>query len=206
MCEPLVRFPSRVRAELLPAMGGGRSADRSLVLGLTQSLSTALTFTTVTNRALNLFSLLSLRLRMASPPSARVSRSTFSRRVTLYTPARPEEEEPKPITSAHFVRRSTRSIKPDPSPAQPSAPSPARSRRVKPEPASPSSLKPDPDQDTKPAKAKSPAKPKPFKRYLDTPHPEPKRWRQAFEIIREQRKRSVLPSPAPDSEIVWGRR
>lgn len=132
---------------------------------------------------------------MASVPQARASRSTFSPQVTLYTPPSPTIDS-KPDTST-WVRRSSRSStapKPDtdPTPA-PEPPKVTRSRHFK------RGLKAEAgaddragevkgeevDEKPKPAKV---AKAKVFKRYLEVAHPAPKRWREAFEIIREQRK------------------
>lgn len=46
------------------------------------------------------------------------------------------------------------------------------------------------DEDVKDVKIKSPAvrKPTPFKVALDKPHPAPKRWEEAYEVIRKQRE------------------
>ncbi|KAG1768980.1 DNA glycosylase [Suillus occidentalis] len=42
-------------------------------------------------------------------------------------------------------------------------------------------------------KAKSPKKPKPIQRSLDTPHPAPTRWKEAYDLIKEMRAQIVAP-------------
>lgn len=42
-------------------------------------------------------------------------------------------------------------------------------------------------------KAKSPKKPKPIQRSLDTPHPAPPRWKEAYDSIKEMRAQIVAP-------------
>jgi len=128
---------------------------------------------------------------MASIPNGRASRSTFSPQVTLYTPAPQHSQDLKPDTSA-WVRRSSRSagaLKPDPEPEVQPRSKPTRSRHfkseVKVEEEGEAGDEPKPELKPKVAKV---AKPKPFKRYLEIAHPAPKRWREAFEIIKAQRK------------------
>ncbi len=132
-----------------------------------------------------LFRLTPARLVMASIPNARVSRSTFSPQVTLYTPVQ-DSEEVKP--DATWVRRSSRSaasVKPEPD-VKP-VPKPTRSRHFKAEVSEEEAVVKEAKAEVKPKPAKA-AKPKVFKRYLEVAHPAPKRWREAFEIIKEQRK------------------
>ena len=126
---------------------------------------------------------------MASLPNARVSRSTFSPQVTLYTPAH-QPDEAKPDTT-NWVRRSSRSATAvEPEPDVKPAPRPTRSRHFKAEVKEEDEVAEELKPDVKPKPVRTP-KPKVFKRYLEIAHPAPKRWREAFEIIKEQRKGSV---------------
>lgn len=131
---------------------------------------------------------------MASVPNGRVSRSAFSPQVTLYTPTQPKQE-PAPDTTT-WVRRSSRSaasVKPEPYPQ--AAAKVTRSRHFKVEAKEEEDearevgeeLKAEVEAKPKPKPART-AKPKAFKRYLEVAHPAPKRWREAFEIIKAQRR------------------
>ena len=72
---------------------------------------------------------------------------------------------------------------------EPPIASSSRATRSSPQAHLPADVKPAPD--TKPTKSsptKPPRKPTPFKLALDKPHPAPKRWAEAYEIIRKQRE------------------
>ncbi|KAL8276394.1 hypothetical protein RQP46_011192 [Phenoliferia psychrophenolica] len=104
-------------------------------------------------------------------PKATVSRSTFNSRVTLYEPPTAA------ASGSGSTRPSTRS-----SPLPPAASTSA---------SAPGDVKPSPKVKSSPTK--SPRKPMPFKLALEKPHPAPKRWQEAYEIIRKQREGIVAP-------------
>ncbi|KAK4048714.1 alpha,alpha-trehalase nth1 [Microbotryomycetes sp. JL221] len=117
-------------------------------------------------------------------PAARVTRSQFNSRVTVYEPI-----------SHHTL--STPSTPPS------AAISPRRSTRSTPR-ATSSSIKDEDEEfleladEVKPRvkrrqSSASPRKPKPHVEKLDKPHPEPKKWLQQYEVIEQQRKRIVAP-------------
>ncbi|SCZ97225.1 BZ3500_MvSof-1268-A1-R1_Chr4-2g07071 [Microbotryum saponariae] len=110
--------------------------------------------------------------------SLRSTRSTYNSRVTLYEPtSTPTSTTSSTSSLTPIKRRSTRS-----SPLkQEDQPYREGQEEVK------------PHLNRKIRKEPSPRKPTAFVVRLDKAHPEPKRWREAYEIIREQRQRIVAP-------------
>ncbi|KAM0748461.1 DNA glycosylase [Meredithblackwellia eburnea MCA 4105] len=110
-------------------------------------------------------------------------RSTYNSKVTLYEPDK-------------TVTRTSRSIKVE---AVLPAASPARKRtRSRIESSGLEDIKLEEDEKKfgkvkKVKKEPSPKKPTPFKEKLDKAHPAPKRWEEAYEIIRKQRERIIAP-------------
>ncbi|KAL8284304.1 hypothetical protein RQP46_005053 [Phenoliferia psychrophenolica] len=110
-------------------------------------------------------------------PKATVSRSTFNSRVTLYEP--PTAAASGSGSTSSSTRPSTRR-----SPRPPAASTSALAT-------APEDVKP--STKVKSSPAKSPRKPTPFKLALEKPHPAPKRWQEAYEVIRKQREGIVAP-------------
>ncbi|SCV69483.1 BQ2448_2503 [Microbotryum intermedium] len=119
----------------------------------------------------------------------RSTRSTYNSRVTLYEPLSTTTTTTTTTatsTSTPVKRRSTRSspIKHEDQAYQESQ---QQEEEEEEEEEEESKLK------KKIKKEPSPRKPTPFVVKLHKAHPEPKRWREAYEIIRKQRKRIVAP-------------